>query len=147
MADRYAAFGTVLEFSRDAGTTWKTVAGLTNVETPDGTTDEIDGTAHDSPGGYREFVAGLKDPGSAPIEGFYDPQDASHRGGADGLPGLWASGERVLWRIRHTAMGSGSNDGITFNGYVSAFQATFPANGLMGFTGSIRASGATQFPD
>lgn len=146
MADRYAAFGTVLEFSRDDGTTWNTVAGLTNIESPDGTTDEIDGTGHDSAGGYREFIAGLRDPGSAAIEGYYDPQDPSHTGDTDGLPGLYASGERVLWRIRHTAMGSGTDVGITFNGYVSAFQATFPVDGLMGFTGSIRASGATTFP-
>lgn len=143
MADRILAFGTVLEYSTDNGGTWTAIAGLTNIDTPSGTTEEVDATAHDSPGGYREFIAGLKDPGEVSIEGYYDPNDATHDG-SSGLPSLWASGDVVSWRVRSPA--HGSNSGVEFDGYVSAFQATFPSDGLMGFTGTIRATGPTTFP-
>lgn len=143
MANRILAFGTVLEYSTDDGTTWKSVAGLSNVDTPSGTTEEVDGTGHDSPGGYRELIPGLKDAGEVSLEGFYDPNDESHDGAA-GLPYLWGTGDVVAWRVRSPA--HGANSGVEFDGYVSAFQATFPVDGLMGFTATIRASGPTTFP-
>ena len=37
------------------------------------TGETIDVTTLDSEGGYREFIAGFKDGGEVPIEGFYDP--------------------------------------------------------------------------
>lgn len=143
MANRILAFGTVLEYRKASGQAWVPIAGLSNLDTPNGTTEEVDGTGHDSPGGFRELIPGLKDAGEVRVEGFYDPNDASHDG-ATGLPALWATGDMVEWRIRNPA--NATEEGIEFDGYVSAFQATFPADGLMAFTATIRASGPTTFP-
>lgn len=144
MANRYRAFGAVLSYSTDNGATWTDVAGLTNFSSPSGDTEEIDATAHDSVGAYRETLAGFKDPGEAPIEGYYDPADDSHKE-TGGLPGLYGSGQTVKWKITIPDSASPANE-VTFDGWVKTFQLTFPADGMMGFTGSIRATGPTSFP-
>ena len=41
--------------------------------------EQIDVTAHDSPGGRREYIGGLVDAPERTLEFYYDPADATHR--------------------------------------------------------------------
>lgn len=141
--ERLKAFGTTLGYE-DGGNDIL-VAGLTNFDSPSGDTDEIDGTAHDSPAGARETLPGFSDYGEVSLEGFYNPTLESH-GSTKGLPALYASKEIKEWTIT-LANVAGPNNKITFSGWVKTFQTTHPADGLHGFTGSIRVTGPAEFPD
>jgi predicted secreted protein len=48
------------------------IGGLTDVSLPGVDVSIIDVTSHDSSGGYREFVSGLKDAGNIELTGKYD---------------------------------------------------------------------------
>lgn len=51
------------------------IGGLTDVGLPGVDVSMIDITSHDSSGGYREFVAGLKDAGTLELTGRYNYAD------------------------------------------------------------------------
>lgn len=53
--------GTLLKRSTDGGTSYTTVPEVARVNSPDIRTDLQDVTTHDSTGGFREFMPGLKD--------------------------------------------------------------------------------------
>jgi hypothetical protein len=136
--DRLKAFGSTLGYKD--GATDILIAGLTNFDSPAADTEEIDGTAHDSPAGARENIPGFTDFGEVPLEGYYNPTLESH-GGPKGLPALQASKEIKDWTI--TLPGG---EKIPFSGWVKTFQVSLPHDGLMGFTGSIRVTGPAEFP-
>lgn len=60
------------------GTTFETIANVTNIGGPDRSRETIDVTAHDSPGGWMEFIGGLKDGGEISLDVNYDPAEATH---------------------------------------------------------------------
>lgn len=140
--DRLKAFGTTLGYKDGASDVL--IAGLTNFDSPAADTDEIDGTAHDSPAGARENIPGFTDFGEVPLEGYYNPTLESH-GGPKSLPALAASKEIKDWTITLANVAAPNNE-ITFSGWVKTFQTTHPAEGLHGFTGSIRVTGPAEFP-
>ena len=74
------AFGTL--FKRGDGATpteaFTTIANVTNIGGPDRSRETIDVTAHDSPGGWMEFLGGLKDGGEVSLDINYDPAEVSH---------------------------------------------------------------------
>lgn len=51
------------------------IGGLTDVGLPGVEVSMIDTTTHDSSGGFREFVSGLKDAGSLELTGKYNYAD------------------------------------------------------------------------
>lgn len=65
------ALGTQLKIGK---TTPVAVAGLTSIGGLELSADTIDVTTLDSEGGYREFIAGFKDGGEVPIEGYFKPE-------------------------------------------------------------------------
>ena len=72
MAESTRALGTKLLKGK---TTPKTVGGLKSIGGLDLSAETIDTTTLDSPGGYRDFIAGFKDAGEVPFSGFFDPKD------------------------------------------------------------------------
>lgn len=60
------------------GTTYVTIANVTNISGPDRKRETIDVTAHDSPEGWMEFIGGLKDGGEVSLDINYDPAEATH---------------------------------------------------------------------
>lgn len=53
--------------------TFTKIAQITNLTPPGMTRDTIDATHLESPDGYKEFIAGLKESGEATITVHYDP--------------------------------------------------------------------------
>ncbi len=74
------AFGTLFQRATgDApGTTYETIANVTNIGGPERTRETIDVTAHDSPGQWMEFVGGLKNGGEISLDINYDPSETTH---------------------------------------------------------------------
>lgn len=60
------------------GTTYETIANVTNIGGPDRSRETIDVTAHDSPGQWMEFIGGLKDGGEISLDINYDPSELTH---------------------------------------------------------------------
>lgn len=73
-------FGTLFQRATGAapGTTYETIANVTNIGGPERTRETIDVTAHDSPGGWMEFLGGLKDGGEISLDLNYDPSEPTH---------------------------------------------------------------------
>lgn len=74
------AFGTLFQRATNLspGTTFETIANVTNIGGPDRSRETIDVTAHDSPGQWMEFIGGLKDGGEISLDINYDPAEATH---------------------------------------------------------------------
>lgn len=73
-------FGTLFKRATNLtpGTTFETVANVTSIGGPDRSRETIDVTAHDSPGGWMEFIGGLKDGGEISLDINYDPAEDTH---------------------------------------------------------------------
>ena len=111
------------------------VARLTNLTPPELSRDDIDVTDHDSPGGFREFVPGLKQAGEVALEGNLIPTD-------DTQTGLLAAvdiDEPEEWTIEFPTVPVMT---VRFFGYVKSFAiAEAPVEGVMKFTATIKATG------
>lgn len=55
---------------------FKKVADVTNLTPPGMTRDTVDATHLESPDGYKEFIAGLKEAGEATLTINYDPTES-----------------------------------------------------------------------
>lgn len=73
-------FGTLFKRATtlSPGNTFETIANVTNISGPDRKRETIDVTAHDSPGGWMEFIGGLKDGGEVQLDINYDPAETTH---------------------------------------------------------------------
>jgi predicted secreted protein len=73
------AFGT--QFLRDStgAGAYVAIASVADGDGPNISRESIDTTTHDSPGGWREFVKGLKDGGDANITLNYSPRQLTHK--------------------------------------------------------------------
>ncbi|MCL5995493.1 MAG: phage tail tube protein [Chloroflexi bacterium] len=83
-----AAFGTLLKIG-DGGTpteTFTTVAEVTDIGGPELSLETIDFTHHSSPGGWRQFLPGLKDGGEISFSINFIPTNAT-QGHATGVLG------------------------------------------------------------
>jgi len=59
--------------------TFTEVANVTSISGPSISRDTYDVTAHDSTGGYREFIGGLRDGGEVSFDLNFDPSEATHQ--------------------------------------------------------------------
>lgn len=64
MANSQAVAGVGTLFRRWNGSAWVELAEITNISGPGMTRDVIDVTSMTSTGGYREFIAGFRNPGT-----------------------------------------------------------------------------------
>ncbi|CAM3775709.1 phage tail tube protein [Alkalicoccus chagannorensis] len=88
------AFGTQIKRKTETDT-WEGVAELTDITGPSMEADEIDVTSHDSEGGYREYVQGLKDAGEIEAELFFLKDEPSHMKALDDFN----AGDNEMYRM------------------------------------------------
>lgn len=119
------------------------VAELSNISGPSESMDPIDLTSHDSSGSFKEFVAGLRDGGEISIEGNFIKGDAD---GQIAMHTDFQSGQARAWIIKHPAWVDTSAEypQIAANGLITAFEMTFPDDGKIGFTATIKVTGKPQ---
>lgn len=122
------SIGTKILIGQDA------IGDLSSIGSPSITQEEIDVTTLDSEGGYREFIAGFKDPGEVAISGFFVPHDdgqaafyqALESGDVEDFQIIYPPSLGVSW---------------SFPGIVTAFNVTSETEEAIGFEGTIRVSG------
>lgn len=135
--------GAQLSHSTD-GVSYTAIATLTEIgEFGIGEGDDIDGTNHDSPDGFREFTRGLIDPGEITFSGIWSgaasqllPATGSNTGISNGPNNVNDYFKIVLPASLGTWTG---------RGYWKSFKVNPQLDDLLEFTGSIKVSGAPSF--
>jgi predicted secreted protein len=100
--------------------------------------EEIDTTTLDSEGGFREFIAGLKDAGEISLSGITKSQD-----NLGDLLELADSQDVEDWEVRW-------EDGSKweFSGFVKMFkEGESTIDGVRNFTASVRLSGKPEYTE
>lgn len=108
-----------------------TVGALTDASISGGEVTFVDLTTHDSTGGYREFISGLKDGGSLDLTGKYDFSDSGQVAIMGGL-GTTESCSVIL----------SDNSGMTFDAVIGGFNTGNPLDDSVEFTSSLKITGA-----
>lgn len=109
-----------------------TIAGLTSIGEIGTESGEIDVTTLDSPDGFREFLAGLKDGGEIPFEGFVTTESDF-----EALMDLADAQTNESWEVEWP-------DGAKawFVAFVKSCKTSATeVEGAKGFTGTFRVSG------
>ena len=118
------------------GATPTNIANISSIQGPNPSAEQIDVTALDSSGGYREFLQSFKDGGEVQFSMFMDGTDA-------GLQYLWTTfnaGTTVDWTI---TLADGST--LEFDGYISAPPGVNASVGdALTCDCSIKVTGATS---
>lgn len=137
------AYGTLLQFGDNSSPPQFTTLAEVNDITGPGMSRELpDATHMESPGGWREFIGGLKDAGEITVECNHLPENTTQDANT-GVLALFASGERRTWRIVFP-LGS---PGVTWemSAVVSAFEPNFPIDDKMGLSVTLKVSGQPAF--
>lgn len=110
------------------------IGDLSSIGSPSITQEELDVTTLDSEGGYREFIAGFKDPGEVAISGYFVPTDA----GQAALYAALDSGDVESFEIVYPA-----DLGVSwsFQGIVTAYNVTAELEDAIALEATIRVSG------
>jgi predicted secreted protein len=137
MANKYAAYGAIIEIGGPASDTasYNAVDGVTSLGIPSDSADEIDVTSHDSAGGRKEYINGLIDSEDLSITLFYDAADAQHEE-------LRAAAGGVAQHVKVTISGPASNTIHTFSALVKSFAIELPHDGPITATVGFRRTGA-----
>jgi len=114
------------------------IGGLTSIGEFGPESEEIDVTALDSTGGYREFIGSLKDAGEVPVTGFVKDNAQMIT-----LLALAEAQTVVDWQLTFTSGASWD-----FTAFLKSFkEGESTIDGARTFTGALRISGAPTFED
>lgn len=113
------------------------IGGLKDVQIPEVEVTDIDVTTHDSAGGYRQFLGGLKDGGTVTLSGAYDISNtgqtylrtAANQGGAPVAVVVTFSDDSTC----------------TFNAVVKGYGTSNPLDEDVTFSSSLKISGAVTY--
>ncbi len=124
-------------------TVYTPVAQISSIGSIAITADETEVTTLDNVDGFKEFLQTFKDSGELPITLVWDPALPTHGDTADGLWGLFVSGETRSFQIEFPCKPTAYV--ATFNGFVKTFPtpALTPADALTAEV-SIRVSGTVD---
>jgi len=140
MSEQIIPFGGAVEVSDD-NTTWVDVPEAKGMPVPQTTTEYPEVTSLDSPNGFREFIAGLKDAGEVSFQCGYTSAGYALIEGLDGVNCYW----RVTFPLAPGQTTTG--DVFTFRGFptpaVDAGDVGAPIN--MDIT--VRITGAPAFAE
>ena len=129
--------GTLLKLGNSAGTSFTTIARITDLSLPSMSADSVESTSHDSANFTREFEPGLIDPGELSLTILYDPAEVTH-GLTAGLPYLMKNRLKRKFQIHYTDAG----DTIwTVEGFVTGFQGSAPIDDNVTADVTIKLSG------
>ncbi len=129
-------YGLILKVGANpaAVTATVTLGGLTNIPPPPFSREMVDVTAHDSPGGFREFIGGLKDPGEFSPTLNWIPGDATDLV----LIAMQAENEPRLFEW--TAPQVSPDRICTFRGLLSAWEPTGEVEGALTASITLRVT-------
>lgn len=110
------------------------VGSLTSISGIEITADSVDVSAMDNTSGYKEYLAGLKDGGEVPFEGFMDGADEGQDKAYEAL-----NDEQVHKCAIVFPKAIGKT--WSFDGIVSKFATGAQMNNAITFSGAVKVSG------
>jgi predicted secreted protein len=111
---------------------------ITNVSPPPMTRDILDATHMESPGGWREFIAGLKDGGEMSVDLNFVPGGATD----ETLRDMQTEGEPRPLKVRFP---NGVEWG--FDAYCTGYEPAVPVDDKMTATATFKITGEPDFTD
>ena len=99
--------------------------------------EELDASNHDTPGRFREYVAGMRDV-QWTIGGNWLPQRQSHQD----VKTMYDAGTNYMFRIDYPQITPHMRWQIT--AVITQYSHTYDANTLASWTGTLRPAGAPQ---
>ena len=130
------AFGTLFQRGDGAPSeVFTTIANVTSIGGPQRSRETLDVTAHDSPGGWMEFLGSVKDGGEISVDINYDPANLTHD-----LDDDFDDSEPRNYRI---VLLPGTDDEHTWSlsGILTGLEDEFPYDDKMGRSMTIKVSG------
>lgn len=124
----FAAVGTRIQINTN------TIVELTEINGMSLTADTIDVTNLSSPGGFREFILGMKDSGEVSISGWFNPQDTN---GQIAIYNAYLTSVISSFSI----LFSSSIASWTFNGVITNFETSVSMEDAVTFSATIKVSG------
>jgi predicted secreted protein len=112
-----------------------TIGEVGDISGPQLTRETIDVTSHDSPGGFDEYITGLKSSGEVTFKVNWDPSNPTH----DGSTGLWkkySDGNDANFTITNVV-----GDVLAFAALVTSMGPSFPINGVIQCDMTLKVSG------
>jgi Lambda phage tail tube protein, TTP len=140
---KYTGRGGKFFIGTGAVPTYAEVAQVSSIGSVAITADETEVTTLDNQDGFKEFLQTFKDSGELPITLVWDPALPTHGDTADGLWGLFVSGETRPFQIEFPTLPTAYV--ASFDGFVKTFPtpALTPADALTAEV-SIRVSGTVD---
>lgn len=138
MSEAIIPFGGSVEVSSD-GSTWSAVPEARGIPVPEKTQEYPEVTSLDSTGGFREFIAGLKDPGELSFECNYTEAGMTLIEGLDGV----LAHVRVTFPQQPGQASAG--DVFSFRAFLTATPTADDVGAPVLMTVQARVSGARTF--
>ena len=129
-------YGTLLQ--RYTSASWVTVAEQITINGPNLSSDDVEVTNHDSPGGSKEYIPALMDTGEISWEGNFIPTNASQQ------QMLTDQKNRTVadWRIvLPDATDIDNRTKWTFEGYIRNVDFSYPTQDAMRINGTMKLAG------
>jgi len=129
MSSAQSAKSTVLVWN------YRKVLELTNISGPSQSRDMVEVSNHDSPDGFKEYIAGHIDGGEISIEGNFIAGDAA--GQIAFHTDLQSGTGKTVWIVAPMAVGAA----LSMSAFGSGFEPSFPHDSKIGISGSLKVSG------
>lgn len=138
-------YGVILAY--EDGASYRRVGYVKDVNGPGMKRDVVDVTNHDSPNGFKEFLAGLADPGEVTFTINFDPTNASHNQ-TTGLMALLSEVTTRNWQlIMPIDASSGKKWGYTFAALVTGFEPKGPVEEAITADVTLKVAGAVTLAE
>lgn len=125
-------YGATVERSDDNGTTWEAVPGVKTFGIPEESIEYVETTSLDSTGGYREYIAGLKDIGESSMVQNYTRAAMAQLEADRGI--------KMKYRVTFS-----NDDVLTFDAIRSGSATPSDIGALVEITSTLRGSGQPVF--
>jgi len=130
------AIGTLLKVGDGASPeVFTTIAGLSSIEGPTFSAAEIDVTSHDTTGGFRERITGLKDAGTITGTLFFDAALTQHQN----LLADFNANTQRNYRLELATFSPAKY--FAFAGSISEFSFTFDVDGAQQANFTVQING------
>ena len=131
----HPSHGAVLDWDPAGGTSYVAIGQVKDITGPSQTRDTIEVTDHDS-GGWKEYIAGLRDGGELTFTIGYDNANAQH------AALLTSMGSSVIPAWELTLNVTSGTAVWTFDGQVTGFTANTPVSGENTIDITVKISGS-----
>jgi len=118
--------------------TYTTIAQVSALSGPSISGETVDVTTHDSPSGFRQFVAGLVDPGEVTFDLVFDYDVGTHANASGGI--LYPLHQRTGRAFKITFTDS-TPITVVFDAFVTSFEPDMSIDGAMTASLTLKLTG------